>query len=94
MMRFNFFAREEAFQRDPDTNTYKVDFENIHDAVAKMVEKLIVLQGDGDYEAAREMIQRDGGMTETLQGDIDRINREDIPVDVFFRQGIDQLHLN
>ncbi len=94
MMRFNFFAREEAFQRDPDTNTYKVDFEKINEAVTKMVEKLIVLQGDGDYQAAREMIQRDGGMTETLQGDIDRINREDIPVDVYFRQGLDQLHLN
>ncbi len=94
MMRFNFFAREEAFRRDQETNTYKVDFENLTAAVEKMVEELITLQGDGDYDAAREMIQRDGGMIETLQGDIDRINREDIPVDVFFRQGIDQLHLN
>ncbi len=94
MMRFNFFAREEAFLRDQETNTYKVDFEKMNAAVGKMVEKLILLQGDGDYQAAGEMIQRDGGMTETLQRDIDRINREDIPVDVYFRQGLDQLHLD
>ncbi len=94
MIRFNFFAREEAFALDQETNSYLVDFEKMNAAVEKMVEKLITLQGDGDYEAAREMIQRDGGMTETLQGNIDDINRENIPVDVHFKQGLEHLHLN
>lgn len=94
MIRFNFFAREEAFKLDEGTNSYMVDFENMNAAVEKLVEKLILLQGDGDYDAAREMIQRDGAMSETLQGDINRINQQDIPVDVYFDQGMEHLHLN
>ncbi len=93
MMRFNFFAREEAFTRCEDTNTYMVDFDNIKKAVEKLVEQLILLQGDGDYEAAQEMIRTYGSMSETLQGDIDRINDKNIPVDVVFKQGLRHLDL-
>lgn len=93
MMRFNFFAREEAFSRCEDTDTYLVDFENIKKAIEKLVEQLIILQGDGDYEAAQEMIRTYGSMSETLQGDIDRINDENIPVDVVFKQGLRHLDL-
>ena len=56
MMRFNFFAGEEVFIRNPETNTYLVDFDNMKKAVQKLVEQLIVIQGDGNYEAARQMI--------------------------------------
>ena len=93
MMRFNFFAREEAFSRCQATNTYLVDFEKMKQAVEKLVEQLIVLQGDGDYDAAKEMIGSYGSMSETLQGDINRINDENIPVDVVFEQGLRHLDL-
>ncbi len=93
MIRFNLFAREEAFSRCDDTNTYLVDFDKMKAAVEKIVEQLIRIQGDGDYEAAQELAQQYGSMSETLQGDIDRINHEDIPVDVAFRQGLRFLDL-
>lgn len=93
MIRFNFFAREEAFSRCVDTDTYLVDFDNMRAAVEKAVEKLLIIQGDGDFDAARELISRDGAMSETLQGDIDRINKENIPVDVTFQQGLRHLNL-
>ncbi len=93
MIRFNFFAREEAFSRCVDTDTYLVDFDNMRAAVEKAVEKLLIIQGDGDFDAARELISRDGAMSETLQGDIDRINKENIPVDVTFQQGLRHLDL-
>ena len=93
MIRFNFFAREEAFSRCVDTDTYLVDFDNMRAAVEKAVEKLLIIQGDGDFDAARELIRRDGAMSETLQGDIDRINKENIPVDVTFQQGLRHLNL-
>lgn len=91
MMRFNFFAGEEVFTRNPETNTYLVDFDNMKKAVQKLVEQLIVIQGDGNYEAARQMIDNYGSMSETLQGDINRINHAGIPVDVVFRQGVKNL---
>ncbi len=94
MIRFNFFAREEAFARCQETNTYLVDFDKMKAAVEKAVEKLLIIQGDGNYSAAQEMIQRDGAMSETLQQDIERINRENIPVDVIFQQGLRYLDLD
>lgn len=93
MIRFNFFAREEAFARCEETNTYKVDFDNMRNAVEKAVEKLITIQGDGDYQSAQNLIRQDGTMPETLQRDIDRINNADIPVDVVFKQGLRHLEL-
>ncbi len=93
MIRFNHFERAQAFTRCEDTNTYMVDFEKMQQAVEEGVARIIKLMGDGDYDAAREMIARDGEMSETLQRDIDRINESDIPVDVVFRQGVDYLDL-
>ncbi len=93
MIRFNIFAREEAFERCQETDTYQVHFDNMRKAVEKTVEELLIIQGDGNYRAAQELIQTYGAMSETLQGDLDRINREDIPVDVVFRQGLRHLEL-
>lgn len=93
MIRFNLFAREEAFSRCMDTDTYLVDFDNMKTAVEKIVKKLLVIQGDGDYDAAQELVQQYGSMSEVLQNDIDRINNENIPVDVVFKQGLRHLDL-
>lgn len=93
MIRFNIFAREEAFSRCPETNTYLVDFDNMKTAVEEIVQKLLIIQGDGDYESAQELVQQYGSMSETLQNDIDRINNKNIPVDVVFKQGLRHLDL-
>ena len=93
MIRFNFFERENVFQRCPETLTYEVSVENMKDAVEKALEKLIIIQGDGDYEAAAQLISRDGSMPGYFRADIDRINATDIPVDVYFKQGMDHLDL-
>ena len=93
MIRFNFFEWEEVFQRCPETLTYEVNVEKMKAAVEKALEKLIMIQGDGDYEAAARLIGRDGSMPGYFRGDIDRINAADIPVDVYFKQGMDHLDL-
>ena len=91
MIRFNTFEREDVFSRNPDTQTYTVNVENMKAAVEKTLGELIILQGNGDYEAARQISNRDGSMPESLQKDIDRINDANIPVDVAFRQGAEYL---
>jgi len=93
MIRFNHFERAQAFTRCEETNTFQVNFENMQKAVEEGVSRIIQLMGDGNYDAAREMTERDGEMSETLKKDIDRINKSDIPVDVIFKQGIDYLTL-
>lgn len=93
MIRFNFFERENVFTQCDQTNTYKVNIENMKSAVEKALKKLLLIQGDGNYLAAKELIERDGSMPGILKADIDRINRSDIPVDVIFKQGMDYLDL-
>jgi hypothetical protein len=86
MMRFSFFQQEGAFTRNAD-GTYKVDFEKTKAAMEKLVQKIIYIQGDGDYEAAKKWVETDGVVKPDLQADLDRINAANIPVDVVFEKG-------
>lgn len=93
MMRFYFFEEKGAFTRDEATGTYKVDFEKMKSAMNELTEKILIIQGDGDYEAAKEWVEKDGMIKETLQKDLDRINAAGIPVDIRFVQGKEMLGL-
>src|SRR5690606_35216341 len=48
MMAFNFLQEAGAFHRD-ENGHYKVNFENMAQAVDKLSAKILTLQGDGDY---------------------------------------------
>ena len=94
MIRFNFFEQEDVFDRCEDNQTYSVNIDNMIKAVEETLEKLMIIQGDGDYAKAREIVNQYGSMPERLQHDIDRINSANIPVDVVFRQGMEYLDGN
>ncbi len=91
MIRFNFFEQENVFDRCGETETYSVNIDNMIAAVEETLEKLLIIQGDGDYAKARGIVNQYGSMPESLQHDIDHINSADIPVDVVFRQGVEYL---
>src|SRR5690606_16319619 len=44
MVRFNFFADQGAFTRDPDSGKYRVDFERMQAASAPLSRKLVTIQ--------------------------------------------------
>jgi hypothetical protein len=92
MMRFNFFEREGAFTRQQD-GTYRVHFEAMREAVTASVQEVLTIQGNGDYERARELVTADGRMVDHLASDLDRVNAASIPVDIVFRQGLDEMGL-
>ncbi len=91
MVRFNYFAERGAFVRDPETGTYKVDFERMKEAAAELSRLLLMLQGDGDYEGASELTATKGLIDSELQADLDRLTEADIPVDITFSQGASEL---
>jgi len=93
MMRFYFFEEKGAFTRDEVTGTYKVDFEKMKSAMNELTEKILIIQGDGDFEAAKAWVEKDGMIKETLQKDLDRVNAAGIPVDIRFVQGKEMLGL-
>jgi hypothetical protein len=92
MMQFNHFKREGAFTRQED-GTYLVDFDKMKEAVTSMIQHVLIIQGDGNYDAATDLINADGSMDDHLRYDLERVNRENIPVDIVFKQGRDVLGL-
>lgn len=86
MMRFNFFQEQGAFTKNED-GTYTVNFEKSKAAMELLVQKIIYIQGDGDYEMAKNWVETEGVVKPDLQKDLDRINASGIPVDVVFEKG-------
>ncbi len=94
MVRFNFFADRGAFVRDAETGTYRVDFERMEEAMAALSERLLTLQGDGDYDGARALTETTGLIRSGLQADLERLTAARIPVDIVFEQGVEVLGLD
>jgi hypothetical protein len=87
MIRFNYFHEKNAFFRDPESGTYIIDFENMKQAMNELSKEILTIQGDGDYEKAKNMIKTMGVIKPDLATDLDRINNAGIPVDIDFKQG-------
>ena len=93
MVRFNFFADHGAFVRDPESGKYRVDFEKMEQAMTALSQRLLMLQGDGDYEGVAELTNTKGVINDQLQADLDRLSQASIPVDITFNQGVNVLGL-
>ncbi len=92
-LRFNFFAEQGAFSRDEETGTYRVNPEKMEAAVEALSEKILRLQGDGDYDGATRFVEEMGAIPPGLQADLERLEEAEIPVDVVFEQGVEVLGL-
>ncbi len=87
MMRFNYFAENGVFTRNQD-GTYTVHFEKMKVAMVSLMQRILTVQGNGDYEAAKEWVQSQAMVQPQLQADLDRLNESGIPVDIVFEKGI------
>jgi len=87
MIRFYYFQEEGAFSRDETTGTYRVDFDKMQKAMNKLGNEILIIQGDGNYDAASDLVATKGFIREALQKDLDRLQHENIPVDIVFEQG-------
>lgn len=91
MARFNFFQEMGAFTRDSATGTYRVDFDKMASAMNALSEKILRLQGDGDYDGVTAFMAQYGSIRPELQADLNRLGTAGIPVDVVFEQGMNVL---
>lgn len=92
MIRFNFFQEFQAFSRNAD-GLYLVDMQKMGEAVDALSNKILTLQGDGDYDGVAELVAEKGVIKAQLQKDLDRLTAADIPVDIDFKQGTKVLGL-
>ncbi len=93
MIRFNFFRDLGAFTRE-ESGRYRVNIDKLKLAMTELSQKLLELQGEGDYQAARQFLDDKGFVGELLKADLERVNRAGIPTDIVFKQGIDVLGLD
>ncbi|MBS4012272.1 MAG: Zn-dependent hydrolase [Bacteroidetes bacterium] len=92
MIRFNHFAKVGAFTKQED-GTYKVNFDEMKKAVYDAVEQVLQIQGDGNYEFASELIEKEGVMPDYLRDDLQRVNDTGLTIDIYFKQGKEVLGL-
>lgn len=92
MICFNYFQEHNAFERTAQ-GTYKVNFDNMENAINSLSELILVLQGNGDYEGVKKLTKEKGIISPELQKDLDKLKSAGIPDDIVFEQGIDVLGL-
>lgn len=90
MIRFNYFLEKGAFTKGED-GTYAINMEKMQDASRDLTQLILKIQGDGDYEAAKNLVKEKGIINADLQADLKRIDDAGIPVDIIFNQGMKYL---
>ena len=93
MIRFNYFSDAGAFSRDPITGHYRVNLAEFEHAIKGLSNDLLVLQGNGDYDKVAEFVARQGNVSAQLQADLNRLDAINIPVDIVYQQGKQELGL-
>ncbi len=93
MIRFNYFKERNAFSFDQASGTYKVNFEEFQEAMTELSAELLILQGNGDYEAVVSLFDNYGMVKDDLSTSLNKVNSMGIPKDIVFKQGASVLGL-
>jgi hypothetical protein len=93
MIRFYYFQEEGAFTRDPENGTYRINFQEMQQAMTSLANRILTIQGDGNYQSAVQLVEEKGFIRGALQNDLDRLKQLNIPVDIVFNQGPEVLGL-
>jgi len=91
LIRFNYFDEKGAFTRDAASGKYKINYEKFEEAMDALSNKILTLQGNGNYDAVKAFVKKYGKMSDTLKKDLDMLAAKGIPVDVIFKQGAEVL---
>lgn len=94
MIRFYYFEEMGAFSRDEKTHKYIIHFDKMNEAMLKLAKEILIIEGNGDYESAKKLINEKGFIRDELLNDLYRIQRERIPKDVVFIQGLEELGMS
>lgn len=86
MIRFNYFLEQGAFTRNSE-GYYQVNMKIMTLATEKLSEKLLILQGDGNYNEALSFSAQYSQVNTQLQEDLIKLTSLNIPVDITFIQG-------
>lgn len=80
---YNYLKQRGAFERHQDA-CYYIDYAAFAEALKSLVTEVLEIQGNGDYQAAAEFVQKYELIDKDLNSDVFNMMLEGIPVDVKF----------
>ena len=80
LIQYNFMREKGAFVFDAATEKFKVDFTKIKDAVRDLTARFLTIEGDGNYDGAKELVAKYGKVDDVTKRIIEKL--KDIPVDI------------
>jgi hypothetical protein len=78
-LQFNFLTDEGAFVERPD-GTFEVNYAKVKGAVRDLTRRLLTVEAQGDYAAAKNMLDHLGVLRPSVAAALDKL--KDIPVDI------------
>jgi hypothetical protein len=93
IIAFNVLEEKQAFTRDEKTGKYSLNFDKMKVAIEEFSAEILTIMSEGNYDAAKQLIQNKGNMSTTLQQDIQKIKTAGIPTDIELQQGPEILGL-
>jgi len=85
VVAFNFLEQHGAFTRDA-SGKYRVNMEKMRSGADALTQRILTIQGDGDYDEAGRMYETLGKIGPVLAGDLARLGAKSIPVDIVYDQ--------
>ena len=64
-----------------------MDFAKFRTGMDSLSNRILTMQGNGDYEGLGVFQEQYGKISPELQRDLDRLKAKKIPVDIIFQQG-------
>ncbi len=77
---YNYLLEKGAYEYDPSIKAVRVKFDKIYDAVKDLAHELLIIQGTGDYQGAKKLIEKYAVESPSMH-DM-RIKLTDLPVDI------------
>lgn len=85
VVAFNFMEKMGAWTREPN-GKYRVNIAKVRESADALSQRILLIQGNGDYQGAAAFYAEYGKIGPVLQGDLDRLKSRSIPVDIIYDQ--------
>ena len=79
-LQLSYLLKEGAFSYNEETGRFSVNFDQVKRAVRKLTGEMMIIQAQGNYEKAKEMLNRMAVLEPSVQRTLDKLTS--IPVDI------------
>lgn len=93
VVAFNFLQNMGAFTREP-SGSYRVNMAKMREGADALSQRILTIQGDGDYEGAGRLYEELGKIGPVLAADLARLEAKAIPVDIVYDQSASERTAN